>query len=74
MPLPFFLAAIFGKGAATAVAKGIASKVGTAGGRGLVGHHAHQRLAQQVAKKVVEKAVDAGVDKISSKKQEPDKA
>jgi predicted naringenin-chalcone synthase len=70
MPLPFFLAAIFGKSAAAAITKGVAAKAGAAGGRGLVGHHAHHQLAQQVAKKVGKKVADAGVDAVFSDKDE----
>jgi hypothetical protein len=62
MPLPFFLAALFGKAAVGAIAKGIAAKAGAASAKGLVGHHAHHRLAQNVAGKIAEKIADSGVD------------
>ena len=62
MPLPFFLAALFGKAAVGAIAKGVAAKAGVASAKGLVGHHAHHRLAQNVAGKIAEKIADSGVD------------
>jgi hypothetical protein len=67
MPLPFFLAAIFGKAAAGAVAKGIAAK---AAAKVAVGHHGHHALAKHVAKKAAETSVHAAVEK-RRKKGEP---
>jgi hypothetical protein len=61
-PLPFFLGALLGKAAVGAIAKGVAGKAAAASSKGLIGHHAHHKLAQQVAGKVAEKAADAGVD------------
>jgi len=58
MPLPFFLAALFGKAAASAAAKGV-SAAGTAGSKGMVGKHAHSKLAQKVAKAVVRGITDS---------------
>ena len=72
MPLPFFLAALFGKAAASAVAKGVAAKAGAAGAKGLAGTPAHHKLAQDVAGKLAEKAADSGVDAAFSKKRKKD--
>jgi hypothetical protein len=72
MPLPFFLAALFGKAAFAAVAKGLAAKAGAAGAKGFVGHHAHHNLAQHVAGKVAEKVADSGVRAVFSRKRKKD--
>jgi hypothetical protein len=72
MPLPFFLAALFGKAAVGAVAKGVAAKAGAVGAKGLVGHHTHHKLAQHVAQKVAEKTVESGVRATFSKKRKTD--
>ena len=69
MPLPFFLGALFGKAAAGAIAKGIASKAGAASAKGLVGHHAHHKLAQDIAGKLAENAADSGMDAALSRKR-----
>ena len=61
MPVPFVLAALFGKAAASAAAKGLAGKASANGAKGIFGHHAHHKLAQRVAEKVAEKAADSGV-------------
>jgi hypothetical protein len=62
MPLPLFLGALFGKAAAGAIAKGIASKAGAASAKGLVGHHTHHKLAQNIAGKLAERVADSGLD------------
>jgi hypothetical protein len=67
MPLPFFLAALFGKTAASVVAKGIAAKA--AGAKAIVGHHGHHALTREVAGKVAEKSVDSIVDNAASRKE-----
>jgi hypothetical protein len=72
MPLPFFLGALFGKVAVGAVAKGIAAKAGAASAKGLVGHHAHHKLAQHVAGKIAEKVADSGVDAAFSRRRKKD--
>jgi hypothetical protein len=72
MPLPFFLAALFGKAAAGAIAKGIAGKATAAGAKGVFGHHAHNKLAQHIAEQVAEKVADSGVDAAFSRKREED--
>ena len=72
MPLPFFLAALFGKAAAGAIAKGVAAKSAGAGAKAVLGHHAHHGLAQHVAKNVAEKLADSRVDAAFSKKRKKD--
>lgn len=72
MPLPFFLAALLGKAAVGAIAKGVAAKAAAAGAKGLVGHHAHHSLAQHVAGKIAEKVADSGVDAVLSRKRKKD--
>ena len=72
MPLPFFLAALFGKAAVGAVVKSAAAKAGVVGAKGLIGHHGHHKLAQHVAQKVAEKAVESGVRATFSKKRKTD--
>ena len=69
MPLPFFLAAIFGKAAAGAVAKGLAGKAAAAGIKAAAGHHGHYALAQHVAKKAAESAADSGLRAVFSRKK-----
>ena len=53
MPLPFFLAILFGKGAAT--------KIGAAGAKGLAKYHAHHSLARTLAKQAAQEAVKSGM-------------
>ena len=72
MPVPFVLAALFGKAAASAAAKSIAGKASAHGAKGIFGRHAHHKLAQRVAEKVAEKAADTGVNAVFSKKRQPD--
>jgi hypothetical protein len=72
MPVPFVLAAFFGKAAASAAAKGIAGKASAHGANGIFGCRAHHQLAQRVAEKVAEKAADTGVNAVFSKKRIPD--
>jgi len=62
MPLPFFLAALFGKTAAGAVAKGLAAKASGAGAKAATGHHGKQSLARKVADRIANKAVDSTLD------------
>jgi hypothetical protein len=62
MPLPFFLAGLFGKAASGAVAKGLAAKASAAGTKAMVKHHARHALAQQVVGRLAEKASDAVID------------
>jgi hypothetical protein len=72
MPLPFFLAALFGKAAGGALAKGLASKAAT-GGAKAVAHHGHHALARNIAGKVGEQVVDsiaeAGKQKSKAKRE-----
>ena len=72
MPLPFFLAALFGKAAAGALAKGVAGKAAAASAKGGFGHHAHHKLAQQLAEKAAEKVADSGLHVAFSKKRKKD--
>ena len=69
MPLPFLLAALFGKAAIGAVAKGIAGKAAATGIKAVVGHHGHHTLAQRVAKKAVESVADSGLRAVFSRKK-----
>jgi hypothetical protein len=69
MPIPFFLAALLGKAASSAAAKGIAGKAGANGAKGIFGGHAHHRLAHRIADRVAEKAADVGVRVTFSKKR-----
>ena len=62
MPLPFFLGALFGKAAASAVAKGLAAKASGAGAKAAAGHHGKYSLARKVAGKIAEKALDSTLD------------
>ena len=61
MPIPFFLAAPFGKAALGLVLKGLAGKAGAAGAKGILGRHAHHRLARRVAKKAAGSLVEHGL-------------
>ena len=72
MPIPFVLAALFGKAATGAAAKGIAGKAAANGAKGIFGGHAHHRLAHRIAEKVAEKAADSGVHAAFSKKRRKD--
>jgi hypothetical protein len=62
MPLPFFLGALFGKAAASAVAKGLAAKTSGASAKAVAGHHGKQGLARKVAGRIADKAVDSTLD------------
>jgi hypothetical protein len=59
MPLPFFLAALFGKVAGGALAKGLASKAATGAAKAVAHHHGHHALARDIVGKVGEQAVDS---------------
>ena len=73
MPLPFLLAALFGKAAVGAIVKGAAAKTSAVGAKGLVGHHAHQaKLAQEVAEKIAEQVADSSVDAARSRQRDTD--
>ena len=72
MPVPFVLAALFGKAAASAAAKGLAGKAAAHGAKGIFGRHEHHRLAQRVAEKVAEKVANSGVHAAFSKKSRQD--
>jgi hypothetical protein len=72
MPVPFVFAALFGKAAASAVAKGIAGKAGGSSLKGVFGRHAHHKLVHRVAEKVAEKAADSGVHAAFSMKRKND--
>ena len=61
MPLPLFLAAVFGKAAAVAVAKAAAGKASAAGLKVIVGHHGHHTLARHVAEKAAEQVADSSI-------------
>ena len=69
MPLPFFLAAIFGKAVAGSIAKGVAAKAAT---KIAVGHHSHHALAKRVAEKVVETGIHLGMVKRGKKDDQGD--
>jgi hypothetical protein len=69
MPLPLFLATLFGKAAAGAITKGLASKAATAGAKAFCGHHGHHSLARTVVVKVAEKAIDAAMDTALSRNE-----
>ena len=69
MPIPFFLAALLGKAASGAAAKGIMGKAGANGAKGIFSGHAHHRLAHRIADQVAEKAADAGARVTLSKKR-----
>ena len=69
MPLPFFLAALFGKAAVGAVAKGLAGKAAAFGIKAVVGHHGHHTLAQHVAKKAAESVADLGLRALFPRKK-----
>jgi hypothetical protein len=75
MPLPFFLAALFGKAAAGALVKSAAAKAGAAGAKGLAGHHTlAEKLAKGVAKEVAKSGVDAALSERRKKKKKDDEA
>jgi hypothetical protein len=74
MPLPFFLAALFGKAAVGVVTKGLASKAAAAGTKAVCGHHGHHALARTVAVKVAEKAIDSAMDTALSRTRKKSKA
>ena len=65
MPLPFFLAALLGKAAGGAVAKGLGSKVVVSGAK--AGHH--HSLIRKIMGKVTEKAVDSTMDSVVSREE-----
>jgi hypothetical protein len=67
VPVHFFLAALFGKAAASAASKGIAAKASAAGAKSASGHHAHRRLAKKIADKVADKVRDDIVDRVMEK-------
>ena len=64
MPLPFFLGALFGKAAASAVAKGLAAKASGAGAKAAAGHHGKQSLAHKVVGRIADKALDSALDHV----------
>jgi hypothetical protein len=73
MALPFFLAAILGKAAAGALAKGLAGKVSPAGAKALVGSHGHRGFAQRIAGAAAEKLTHSAVDAVFTKMERKDK-
>jgi hypothetical protein len=60
MPVPFFLAALFGKAAAGAASKGLAAKASA--------HHGHRAIAKKLGGKIVGKARDEVIDQVLSKR------
>jgi hypothetical protein len=60
MPVPFFLAALFGKAAAGAASKGVAAKASA--------HHGHRAIAKKLGGKIVGKARDEVIDQVLSKR------
>ena len=65
MPLPFLLAALFGKAAVGAAAKTIASKATAVGAKAAIGHHGHHAAAgSKLLGKLADKAVDEAAEKV----------
>ena len=61
MPVPFFLAALFGKAAAGAASKGFAAKASA--------HHGHRSIARKLGGKIVGKVRDDAMDRALSKRE-----
>jgi hypothetical protein len=62
MPIPFFLAALFGKAAAGAASKGLAAKASA--------HHGHRAIAKKLGGKIVGKVRDDAIDRALSKRDQ----
>ena len=69
MPLPFFLAGIFGKAAAAAVAKGFAGKASASAVKAVIGGHGHHGLAQNLTSEVADHLSDKAVDAVLRKRE-----
>lgn len=69
MPLPFFLVALFGKAAAGALGKGLASKAAAGGVKALAPHHGHHALARELAGKVAEQAIEKAAESRKERKK-----
>jgi hypothetical protein len=68
MPLPWLIAGLLGKAAASSLVKGLTAKAAAGGAKGLIGHHGHHRvaleLARTIARDAAEHAAEAGARKV----------